>query len=70
MRRDILREIKDIHKFFDYMERNVKTRNPDAVQKAHMFLTHLVYHMEKGVLSPGSIAVDIALFDALEEIDG
>lgn len=69
MRLGVLREIKVLHKFLDHMERNVKSRNPESVQKAYMFLTHLVHQMDKGCLSPSSIALDVELTLAFQELD-
>ena len=69
MRLGVVRELKNVHKFFDNMERSVKTRNPEAVQKAYMFLTHLVHHMDKGCLTPESIALDVELAQALQGLD-
>ncbi len=69
MRQSVLRELKNIHKFFDRMEQTVKSRNPEAIQKAYMFLVHLVYHMDKGCLTPESIALDVEIGKALNELD-
>jgi FtsP/CotA-like multicopper oxidase with cupredoxin domain len=69
MRLGVLREIKNIRIFFDNMERSIKTRNPEAVQKAYMFLVHLVYHMDKGCLTPMNIALDVEIGKALNELD-
>jgi hypothetical protein len=68
MRLGVLREIKNIRIFFDNMERTVKTRNPEAIQKAYMFLVHLVYHMDKGCLTPMNIALDVEIGKALNEL--
>ena len=67
MRLGVLRELKNVHKFFDRIEQSVKTKNPDAVQKAYMFLTHLVFHMDQGCLTPESIALDVELCKALQD---
>ena len=69
MRLGVLRELKNVRKFFDNMERSVKSRNPDAVQKAYMFLVHLVYLMDNGSLTPNSIALDVELAQALNGKD-
>lgn len=69
MRLGVLRELKNIHKFFDQMERNVKSRNPESVQKAYMFLTNLVYQMDKGSLTPDNVALDVELAIAFKELD-
>lgn len=67
MRLGVLREIKNVHKFLDNMERSVKARNPDAIQRAYMFLMHLVREMDEGCLTPDSIALDVALAQELQE---
>jgi hypothetical protein len=69
MRLGVLRELKNVHKFFDNMERSVKTRNPEAVQRAYMFLVHLVHHMNEGCLTPESIALDVELCKALQSTE-
>jgi hypothetical protein len=67
MRLGVLRELKNVHKFIDNMERSVKTRNPVAIQRAYVFLVHLVREMDTGILTPDSIALDVELFKALQE---
>ena len=67
MRLGVLRELKNVHKFLDNMERSVKTRNPQAIQKAYVFLIHLVREMDTGILTPDNIALDVELFKALQE---
>ncbi len=67
MRLGVLREIKNVYKFFERMEKTVKTRNPEAVQKAYIFLIHLVHHMDKGCLTPESIALDLDLARAYHD---
>jgi hypothetical protein len=69
MRLGVLREIKNIHKFFDHMERSVKSRDPIAVQKAYMFLIHLVREMNEGCLRPESIALDLELAWAFQDLE-
>lgn len=69
MRLGVLRELKNVRKFFDNMERSAKTRNPEAIQKAYMFLVHLAYHMDKGCLTPESIALDVELSKALQNLE-
>ncbi len=58
MRLSVLREIKDIRKFFDMMEKGVKTRDPTRVQRAYIFIDTLAYHMDKGDLTP--LAIELA----------
>lgn len=67
MRLGVLRELKNVHKFLDNMERSVKTRNPQAIQRAYVFLVHLVREMDVGILTPDSIALDVELYKALQE---
>lgn len=69
MRLGVLREIKNVHKFFDNMERSVKTKNPEAIQRAYMFLVHMVREMNEGFLCPDSIALDVELSRALQDIE-
>jgi hypothetical protein len=68
MRLGVLREIKNMRIFFDNMEKTVKSRNPEAIQKTYMFLVHLCYHMDKGCLTPINIALDVEIGKALNEI--
>jgi len=68
MRLGVLRELKNVHKFLDNMERSVKTRNPEAIQRAYMFLIHMVREMNEGCLTPDSIALDVGLAQALQEL--
>lgn len=61
MRLGVLKEIKNLRKFLDAMERSVKERDEKAVHQSYMFLAHLCYHMDRGCLTPESIALDIEL---------
>ena len=67
MRLGVLPELKNVHKFFDNMERSVKTRNPEAIQKAYIFLVHMVREMNEGILNPDNIALDVAIGQALHD---
>lgn len=67
MRLGVLRELKNVRKFLDNMERSVKERNEEAIQRAYMFLVHLVHEMNEGSLKPESIALDVALAQELRE---
>lgn len=69
MRLGVLRELKNVHKFLDNMELSVKTRNPEAIQRAYMFLVHLVREMNEGCLTPDHIALDVQLAQLLQETD-
>lgn len=55
MQRGILRELKNLHKFIDKMERSVRTGRDAHVYPAYVFLKTLCYHMNEGDLSPDSI---------------
>jgi len=68
MRLGVLRELKNVHKFLDNMERSVKTRNPEAIQRAYMFLVHLVREMNEGCLTPDNVALDVQLAQILQEV--
>lgn len=67
MRLGVLRELKQMHRFLDNMEKSVKTRNPEVVQRAYMFLVHLVREMDSGCLTPDNIALDVELAKVLQE---
>lgn len=69
MRLGILREIKAVHKFFENMERNVKSRNILATQKAYTFLKILTYHMDDGDLTPEYVNYHLELAIALQDLD-
>lgn len=67
IRLGVLRELKNLRRFLDNMERSVKSRNPEAIQKAYMFLVHLVREMDNGILTPDSIALDVAISQEFHE---
>lgn len=66
MRLGVLRELKNIRRFFDMMEKGVKSRDPHKVQRAYFFIQKLVYHMDEGDLTPLSIEL-IEAFAILQE---
>lgn len=68
MRLGVIKELKNVRKFLDNMERTVKARNPEATQKAYLFLINLVREMNEGCLTPKSIALDVELAQLLGEI--
>lgn len=57
MRLGVLREIKNIRRFLDVMERGVKTGLPERVYPSYCFIKALAYHMNEGDLTPESIAL-------------
>jgi hypothetical protein len=65
----VLRELKNVRIFFDRMERTVKGRDPEAVQRAYMFLVHLVREMDTGCLTPENITLDVELSQVLQGLD-
>lgn len=69
MRLGVLRELKNVRRFFDNMERSIKTRNPVAIQKAYMFLRTMVVMMDSGELSPKNVELNLELLIALEEYE-
>jgi len=69
MRLGVLKEIKNVRRFFDHMERNVKSKDPEAVQRAYMFLSHLVYQMNHGHLTPENIVLDVELARELQNLE-
>ena len=69
MRMGVLRQLKNVHKFFNAMERNVKSGNPLSIQRAYMFLMAFVYHLDEGQLTPDSIAYNLELKIAMDELE-
>lgn len=69
MRRGVLRELKNVRRFFDNIENSVRSGNPLAVQRAYMLLVHLVHEMDNGMLTPNNIALDVALAQELRDGD-
>ncbi|HLX54198.1 MAG TPA: hypothetical protein VKR58_09660 [Aquella sp.] len=67
MQRGVIRELKNVRRFFDNMERSVKHGNAEAIQRAYMFLMHLVTAMDDGMLTPNNIALDVKLARILQE---
>lgn len=61
MRLGVLRELKNVHIFLDNIEHSVKTRNPEAIQRAYILLIHLVREMDDGCLNPNNVALDLEL---------
>jgi hypothetical protein len=61
MRLGVVRELKNIRRFFDQMEKGVKTRDPVKVSRAYIFIKAMVHHMNEGDLSPESIELHHAL---------
>jgi hypothetical protein len=55
MRLGVLRELKGIIRFFEDMEKGVKSRDPARIYPAYIFIKTLAYHMNEGDLTPLSI---------------
>lgn len=64
MRLGVLRELKKIKFFFQDMENGVKSRRPDMIYPAYVFIKTLAYHMNEGDLSETSIELHHALLNA------
>lgn len=70
LRLSVLREIKNVRRFFDLMESGVKSRNPEKIQAAYFFLKNLVFHMNEGDLTPDSVALTKLLWlDYVKDCD-
>lgn len=61
MRLGVLREIKQIIKFFEAMGKGVKSRDPAKIYPAYVYLSTLAYHMNEGDLSLLSIELKQSL---------
>lgn len=70
MRQGVLRELKNIRKFFDNMEKGVKTRDPVKVSRAYIFIKTMVYHMDEGDLTPLSVELHHELLLSYENDKG
>jgi hypothetical protein len=68
MRRGVLKELKNVHRFLDNMERSVRANNPLAIQRAYMFLVHMVREMDDGMFTPSNIALDVSLAQELQQL--
>ncbi len=69
MRQGVLRELKSVRKFFDMMERRVKNREPESIQRAYMFLRTIVILMNEGSLSPENVALNLEIARELQGMD-
>ena len=69
IRLSILKELKNLHRFIEMMENNVRARNEAAIQRTYIFLSVLTYHMNDGDLSPDNIIYNIELAKAFQELD-
>lgn len=67
MRLGVLRELKLVRQMIDRMERNVKGRNPEAIERSYIWLQTLVVQMNEGELSPKSVALNLEIARALHE---
>ena len=69
MRRGVLKELKNVHRFLDNIERSVRANNPRAIERAYMLLCHMVREMDKGSMTPDSVALDVELMQAVQELE-
>ena len=67
MQRGVLKELKNIRRFFAMMERDVKSGNPMKVSRAYVCIKTLVHHMDKGDLTPFEVELHHALLSSQEE---
>lgn len=67
MRLGVLRELKNVRLVIDRMEKKTKSRDPEAVQLAYMWLKTLVVMMDIGELAPKNVALNLELARALQE---
>ena len=67
MRLGVLRELKNVRRVIDMMEQKTKSRDPEAVQRAYMWLKTLVVIMDIGELSPKQVALNLELARELQE---
>ncbi len=65
MRLGVLRELKVVRQMIDRMEKNVKGRNPEAIERSYIWLQTLVVQMNDGELSPNGVALNLELARAL-----
>ena len=66
MRLGVIRELKNLRRFLDELEKGIKRRDEFAISRAYTFLNNLVYHMDKGDLTPESIELTHALLRSLD----
>jgi hypothetical protein len=67
MRLGVLRELKNVRRVIDMMEQKTKSRDPEAVQRAYMWLKTLVVIMDIGELSQKQVALNLELARELQE---
>jgi len=67
MRLGVLRELKNVRRVIDMMEQKTKSRDPEAVQQAYMWLKTLVVIMDIGELSQKQVALNLELARELQE---
>lgn len=67
MRLGVLRELKNVRRVIDMMEQKTKSRDPEAVQRAYMWLKTLVVIMDIGELSQKQVAINLELARELQE---
>jgi hypothetical protein len=67
MRLGVLRELKNVRRVIDMMEQKTKSRDPEAVQRAYMWLKTLVVIMDIGELSQKQVALNLEFARELQE---
>lgn len=67
MRLGVIRELKNVRILLDRMERKVKSRDPESIQKGYMFLKTLCIMLNDGELSPEIVSLNLDLARLLQE---
>lgn len=67
MRLGILKELKNVRAILDCMEKNIKGRNQEAIERSYIWLQTLVVQMNEGELSPKVVALNLEIARALHE---
>ena len=65
MRINVLRELKNVRWLLDKMEKNIKGRNPEAIERSYIWLQTLCVQMNEGELSPKGVTLNLELARAL-----
>jgi len=61
MRIGLIKEVRKLIKFFEEMEKGIKSRDPGKIYPAYVYISTLAHHMSEGDLTPLSIQLKQAL---------
>lgn len=61
MRLGVLKELKHLQYYIDFMHKRVKNRDEEMTQRAYIFLKHMAKLMDDGVLSHERITFELEL---------